>query len=167
MYNTFLAWDNTTTCDLAFHKNAVYSVGIGYQFFVGAVIKKNISILISTWCHVLLSQRFNHLDQGCWRGEAAWVCQRNHWGSEKSEAGRIDKCLFKHLLTLNVLSQITGLCVNWQKLWLYPIDSEVFMFTARDHPLLWVEKFTYLRVVISQNANDYVTLDLHPVLCEV
>lgn len=69
-----------------------------------------------------------------------------------------------HLLTLNVLSQITGLCVNWHKSLLFAIEA--FTFTSRDHPLLWVEKFTYLGVVLSQNANDYVTLDLHPVLYE-
>lgn len=65
---------------------------------------------------------------------------------------------------MDAFSAFTGLRVNWHKSQLFPVDEGAMSSSPSSTPLQWVDKFTYLGIIISRESVDFARLNLDPVL---
>lgn len=75
--------------------------------------------------------------------------------------------LWGTLRIMDVFSAFMGLRVNWHKSQPFLVDEGARSFSPSSIPLQWVDKFTYLGIIISRGNGDFVRLNLDPVLAVI
>lgn len=68
------------------------------------------------------------------------------------------------LAILNTFASYAGLKVNWTKSSILPLDSGATVVADLSLPLRWVSQLTYLGVQITAEVEDYMALNLLPLV---